>query len=164
MGVPYRGRSKLLHTYTVNLMFLESFSSSVCSVRIACARTVNLGHSGNVRLATRVQINWMAYHRSLWCSPDSSDLMLVRALQQKHTQFCAETWKRSLALLSQERVCDRKQAKGRQVQSYTGTGRRSKNLMLGSVLSKRTAKAPEERTTVTEFCLWTEVRMVTKPG
>lgn len=79
--------------------------------------------------------------------------MLMHAVEQKHTQFCAETWKGSLALLRQERVCDRKQVKGRQVQSYTRTGRRNKNLMLGSVLSKRTASASEERIGITEFCL-----------
>lgn len=151
-------------TYTVNLIFLESFSPSVCSMQMVCACTVNLGHSGHVRLATQVQINRMVYHWSLRCSPDSSDLMLMCALEQKHTQFCAETWKCSLALLRQERVCDRKQTKGRQVQSYTRTGRRNRNLMLGSVLSKRTARASEERIGITEFCLWTKAWTVIKPG
>lgn len=136
----------------------------MCAFYLLCPRcTVNLEHSGNVRLATQVQVIWMPYHWSLWCSPDSSDLMFRRAWAQKHTQFCAETWKCSIALLRQEE-CYRKQAKGRQIQSYTRTGRRNKNLMLCSVLSKRTARASEEIISITEFCLWTKVWTVFKPG
>lgn len=114
MEVLHKGRSMLLHVHChVNLIFLESFSPSVCSMQMVCACTADLGHSGHVRLATQAQINWMTHPWSLWCSPYSSDLMLICALEQKHTKFCAETQKRSLVLLRQERVCERKEAKGR---------------------------------------------------
>lgn len=86
-------------------------------------------------------------------------LMLTRQLRlDAHS-----TWKCSLALLRQE-ICDNKQAQGKLGQSCTGAGRRNKNLTLGSVVSKRTARASEERIDVTEFCLWTKVWIVIKPG
>lgn len=71
----------------------------------------------------------MSYSWSFRCSPDSSDSMLT-SVEQEDTEFCAEPWKHSLALLRQERVCGREQATGRQDQSYTRNGRRNKNLTL----------------------------------
>lgn len=103
-----------------------------------------------------------AAHRWSPCSPDSSDLMPSCAREQKHVQFCAETWKRSLALLGQERVIENKQRE--EVQSCTRSGRKNKNLTLGSVLSTRGARASEERINIPEFCLWTKAWTVIKPG
>lgn len=72
-------------------------------------------------------------------------LMLTRQLRlDAHS-----TWKCSLALLRQ--MCDSKQAEGKLGQSCTGAGGRNKNLTLGSVESKRIAKASGERIGVTEF-------------
>lgn len=150
MGVLYKGRSMLLHIHCQ--LDLSGKLQSFClqHANTVCMHSKS-GAFWKCQTCYTVQINWMAYHSSLWCSPDSSDLMLMHALEQKHIEFCAETWKRSLALLRQERVCDRKQTKGREVQSYTRTGRRNKNLTLGSVLSKRTAKASEKESVSLNF-------------
>lgn len=60
-------------------------------------------------------------------------------------------------------MCDSKHAEGKLGQSCTGAGGRNKNLIPGLVVSKRTAKASEERIGVNEFCLWTKVWTVIKP-
>lgn len=61
-------------------------------------------------------------------------------------------------------MCDSKQTEGKLGQSCTGAGGRNKNLTFGSVASQRIARASEERIGVTEFCLWTKVWRVIKPG
>lgn len=119
-----------------------------------------LHHAKGVCLHSKYGAFWKC--QNCYTSADQlNGLSLVTLMLTRQLRLDAHlTWKCSLALLGQE-MCDSRRQAGAEL--YRAEGR-NKNLTLGSVVSKRTARTSEEGIGVTEFCLWTEVWIAIKPG